>query len=139
MYMDLKSYLVILNGNKWVILTTLLLTVAVTVLITFMITPSYTASTTLRVATASSTVASYSDYMYADRLMNTYTKIATSDPVLKELADKLNLKTVPQVKVETVLNTELIRITVESSDPSVSQNAANTLAETLMGQGKELY
>ena len=137
--MDLKYYLAILNGNKWVILTTVIVTVAVTTLITFMITPIYTASTTLRVATASSSAVSYSDYMYADRLMNTYTRISTSGPVLEELANKLNLKSLPEIKVEAIPNTELIKITVESSNPIVAQNSANTLAEILIAQGKELY
>ena len=137
--MDLKNYLAILNGNKWVIIITVAMTIAVTALITFLITPIYTASTTLRVATASSGVSGASDYMYADRLMNTYTKIATSAPVLNELANKLRLGSPPQVKVETIPNTELIKITVQSSDPIIAKNSANTLAEILIAQGKELY
>ena len=137
--MDLKSYLAILKGNIWVIFTTFIVTVAVTTVITFLITPTYTASTTLRVATASSGTVSYSDYMYADRLLNTYIKLATSRPVLEELATKLNLQKIPATKVETIPNTELIRISIESQDPTVAQKAANSLAELLIEQGRELY
>ncbi len=137
--MDLKSYLVILRGNLWVILSTVVVTVAVVTLITFMTTPIYTASTTLRVATASSGVVGYSDYMYADRLMNTYTKLATSRPVIEELEKKLNLQSTPQIEVVTIPNTELIKISVESPDPIVAQNSANSLAEILIAQGQELY
>lgn len=137
--MDLKSYLVILRGNIWIILTTLIVTVVIATAITFMIIPTYIAKTTLRVATASSGAVGYSDYMYADRLMNTYTKLATSRPVLQELATKLNLRTIPQIKVELIPNTELIRISVESQNPSIAQTAADSLAEIMIVKGKELY
>jgi non-specific protein-tyrosine kinase len=77
--------------------------------------------------------------MYADRLMNTYTQLATSRPVLDELASELNLKTLPEIKVETISNTELIKITVETSDPVIAMKSANTLAEILIIQGQQLY
>ena len=137
--MNLKVYLAILWGNKWVILTTVLVTVAVVTTLTFMITPTYTATATLRVATAASGTVSYSDYMYADRLMNTYVKLATSSPVLRTLADKLGITRNPEIKVATVPNTELIQISVVSPDPMLAQLAANTLGEILVAQSKELY
>jgi capsular exopolysaccharide synthesis family protein len=137
--MDLKGYFVILRRNIWVILSTLVVTVAVVTVVTVMITPIYTASCTLRVATAASGVMSYSDYMYADRLLNTYTKLATSRPILDELANNLKLQTAPQVTVVTIPNTELIKISVDSPNPQVAQNSANSLAEILMAQAKQLY
>ncbi len=137
--MDFKSYLAILSGYKWVILVTTIVSVAVVTVITFMTKPIYKASTTIRVATASAGSMGYSDYMYADRLMNTYTKLATSRPVLDELAKKLNVQSVPNITVETIPNTELIRISVESSIPFIAQFSANSLAEILIAQGRELY
>ncbi len=137
--MDLKAILAILWGNKWIIIATTVITVAVVAVTTFLSTPIYSASTTLRVATASSGSVSYQDYMYADRLMNTYTKIATSRPIREELMTKLGLSARPTLNVTTIPNTELIRITVESPSPAVAQTAANTLAEILIEQSKELY
>ena len=137
--MDLKIYLAILWGNKWVIIATTAVTMAVVIASLFIITPIYSASTTIRVAAAASGSVSYTDYMYTDRLMNTYTKLATSNPVLNELAIKLQLPSKPQVKVEVIPSTELIRISVEDPNPSVAQSAANTLAEILSEQSKELY
>jgi polysaccharide biosynthesis transport protein len=138
--MDLKSYIVILKRNIWVILLTLFVTVAVVTVATFLTTPIYTASTTLRVATAASGTVSYSDYMYADRLLNTYIKLATSRPVLDELSQKLNLPIAPsQVAVVVIPNTELITISVDSPDPQVAQNSANSLATILIAQAKQLY
>ena len=137
--MDLKAILAILWGNKWIIIATTVITVAVVAVTTFLSTPIYSASTTLRVATASGSSVTSADYMYADRLMNTYTKIATSGPILKELMTKLGLSTKPILNVATVPNTELIRITAENPSPVVAQTTANTLAEILIAQSRELY
>jgi non-specific protein-tyrosine kinase len=137
--MNIKFYLSILKGNKWVIFTTVAVTVIAVIIGTQMITPVYSASTTLRVATASASTGSYIDITYSDRLMNTYTKIATSRPVLEELANKLNLEIIPDVKVSTISLTELIQINVKSPDPMIAQNAANTLADILITQSQELY
>ncbi len=137
--MDLKSYLAILRGNQWVIITTTIVSLAVVIFLSFTITPTYLTTTTLRIATSSTGVVGYSDYMYADRLMNTYTKLATSRPVLDELARKLNLSILPKIKVETISNTELIKITVESSNPTIAKDSANALADILIIQGQELY
>lgn len=137
--MDLKSYLILLKGNLWIILTTFFVTVAIVTGISFIMTPAYKASATLRVATASAGVASYSDYMYADRLMNTYIKLATSSPVLEELSQTLNLIKLPEIDVALIPNTELIKVTAESENPQVAQNTANTLADILISQGKNLY
>jgi capsular exopolysaccharide synthesis family protein len=137
--MDLKNYISILWGNKWIIITTLVITLIVVIVGTMMITPIYSASATLRVATSSTSSGSYTDYVTADRLMNTYTKIATSSPVLAELASKLNLQIRPDVKVTTISSTELIQILVKSPNPQVAQMAANTLADILIAQSQQLY
>lgn len=137
--MDLKSYLMLLKANIWVILTTLFVTVAVVTGISFIIPATYSSSTTLRVATDSSGVASYSDYMYADRLMNTYIKLITSSPVLDELSKEMNLESLPAIHVELIPNTELIRVTVNSQNPQIAQTAANSLVKILITQGKDLY
>ncbi len=137
--MDLKYYFLILWGNKWIILTTFLVTMLAVVIGTSLMTSIYAASATLRVATATANSITYTDYQYADRLMNTYTKIATSRPVLDELVTKLNLQELPDVKVTSISSTELLQIVVKNSDPAVAMNTANTLADILVAQSQELY
>lgn len=137
--MDLKFYLSLLWGNKWIIVTTVAITVIVTLIGTMMITPIYLATTTVRVATATVGSMSYYDYMYADRLMNTYTKIATSRPVLEELAERLNLQYLPDMKVTMISSTELIQITAKNPNPYIARSAANALAEILAEQSQVLY
>jgi len=137
--MNLRVVLAVLRENIWLILLTFIVTVAAVTVFTLRATPIYTAATTLRVATASGVSTSSSDYMYADRLMNTYTKIATSRPILTELAQNIGLAKAPSVKVSIIPSTELIRISIESSSPLVAQTAANALAEILIQKSKELY
>lgn len=137
--MDIKYYLLIIWGNKWIILTTLIATLLAVTIGTLLIAPIYSASATLRVATSSTGSITSADYAYAERLINTYTKIAVSRPVLEELANKLSLQKIPEVKVSTISSTELIQILVKSSDPFIAKNAANTLAEILIAQSQELY
>lgn len=137
--MDLKAYLAILKGNLWVIIVTLAVTLAVAAAGTYLITPVYTAVTTLRIASANSGLVNYSDYVYADRLMNTYVRIASSGPVLSELARRLGTTTAPEVRVAVVPSTELIQVSVDSTNPAVAQLAADTLAAILTEEGRALY
>lgn len=139
--MDLKAYLAILWRRKWVIAITAIVTVTVAVIGTFVMTPVYEASTTLRVPTARRGSADWVDYDvgYADRLMNTYAQIATSGPVLEELTQRLGLDQPPKVKVENLANSELMRIAVEDSNPALSRDAANALAEIVIAQSREQF
>ena len=121
------------------IIITMVVTMMVVTVGTFLATPIYSATATLRVATAASGTVNYSDYMYADRLLNTYTQISTTKPVLDELKRRLALIDLSQIVVKTLPNTELIQINVEHKDPTMAANIANTLADILMSQSTELY
>ena len=137
--MELKDYLAIILRRKKIIIGTLVATLNVVIIGLLVITPIYTASSTLRIATASGGTVNYSDYMYADRLMNTYVSIATSSPVLDELKRQLGLAELPPIEVKTVPNTELIQILVEDPDPALAATAANTLSSILITQSQDLY
>jgi succinoglycan biosynthesis transport protein ExoP len=137
--MDLQGYIRIVWRKRWVIILTILISLIVIGIGTFLTTPVYSASSVLRIATASGGSISYTDYIYTDRLVNTYVKIATSRPVLDELVARLNLADIPTVRVEIIANTELINVTVENSNPNTAQAAANTLANILIEQSKSLY
>lgn len=139
--MELGAYLAILWRRKWLIAVTVAVTVIVVVIGTLMATPKYVASTTLRVLTATGGSADWVNYdiMYTNRLMNTYTEIATSGPVLEELVQRLGLDKPPQIKVEILPNTELMQIMVEDPNPILAREAANALAEVLVARSRELY
>lgn len=136
--MELKQYFDILWRRKWVILLTFFVTITTVIVGTNLITPVYQTSTILRIAT-SATAQLNSEYTYAERLMNTYTEVAISSPVLDELMVRLELKELPNITAEVIPNTELIKITVKDENPQLAANVANTLAEILYSLGNQLY
>jgi len=137
--MDLRAYLAILIRRKWIVICTVVVTAAIAGIASKLMPPMYAATTTVRVATGVSGRVEYADYIYAERLMNTYAEILSSAPVLDEVKQRLGLNDLPDIKTEVVRDTELIRITAEGSDPLVSQNVANALADVLKSQSEELY
>ena len=118
---------------------TLAVTVAVVSIGTTLTTPVYQATTVLRIATSSGGELNYQEFMYTDRLMNTYVEMATRAPVVGELMDRLSLNSPPEITAEILPNTELIQITVEYTDPKLAAEAANTLTDILITQGNQLY
>jgi capsular exopolysaccharide synthesis family protein len=137
--MEFRHYIDILWRRKWPIIVTAMVTMAVVFLGTHFQTPIYQASTKLRIATSASSELSYSYYINADRLMNTYIDIATSEPVLTGLMTRLKINKLPSIKADIIANTELIKITVEDSSPVLAANAANNLANILITQSSQLY
>jgi succinoglycan biosynthesis transport protein ExoP len=137
--MELRNYIDIILRRKWVIILTAAATMIVVVIGTQLQTPVYQASTTLRIATSAGGQLDYSDYLYADRLMNTYVEIAISEPVLTELVKRLDMSEPPTVTADIIPNTELIKITVDDTNPKRAAMTANTLTDILIVQGNQLY
>jgi succinoglycan biosynthesis transport protein ExoP len=137
--LDIRHYLSILLRHKWTIVLTTMATALVAGVVSLTIAPMYTATATVRIAAGTSGRVEYADYMYADRLMNTYAKMITSRPVLEEVRSNLGLRAMPSVEVEVVRDTELLRITAESHVPFVAQSIANALANLLVTQSQNLY
>ncbi len=132
--MELREYLSILWRRKVVISVTLLVTIFVSVVVTALMKPEYQSTALIRVFTASTGTTYELDY--SDRLMNTYSMIATSRPMLSDLAAKLGLKTPPQVAVQALASSEIMQISVTYQDPAITARAADTLASMLIAYGR---
>ena len=137
--MELRDYLKILWRRKWIVFFTAAVTLAVVAVGTFATVHVFSATAMLRAASNMVGSNSYSDYVYVERLLNTYAHIATSRPILDELGNRLGIRKALAVKAEILPNTELIQISVEDRDPDLAAEAANTLATMLVEQSKELY
>jgi capsular exopolysaccharide synthesis family protein len=137
--LEIRYYFNIIWRRKITLLLTLIITMIVVVIATLMTTTVYQTSTTLRIAASAGGALNYSDYMYTDRLMNTYVNIATSGPMREELSKRINLNSVPHIQAEIIPNTELIKITVEDTNPGKAALIANTLADILIEQSNKLY
>lgn len=137
--MGLEPYIKILLRRKFIVILTIVVTLIVVGVGTALMTPVYQASTTIRIAAAASGQLSYTDYTYSQHLMNTYVEIVTSGPVLTTLNQRLGLAKTPDIKAEIVPNTELIKITVNDTNPQIAMDAANTLADILIEQSAQQY
>jgi capsular exopolysaccharide synthesis family protein len=137
--MELRAYLEILWRRKWVILTTAVVTTLVIMAGVSLLPPTYEATTTLRVAPSGGWSIDYTALTYATQLKNTFLRLATSDKVLDDLTERLDLDIPPKVEIELLGNSELMLLTVQHQDRQVAQDAANTLAEILLEMNQELY
>lgn len=143
--MSVQRYLDILARRLWVILFTLLIALIVAAAGSYVQQPIYSASATVRVAQAPADgIVEYVEYMYAERLLKTYGEILKSGPFLDETITRLKLKEMPEdlvkrIKVEVILNTELIKITADAPDPGQAAGIANTLASLLVERSQSLF
>ena len=137
--MELRKFFNLFWRRKLILLITTLVTVIAAGIGTRYMTPLYKASTVLRVAVSTSGMLNYQDYLYTDRLMNTYVEIAQSEPVAQELSMRLLLARRPAIAVRIIPNTELIEVTVKDTNPTLAAKEANTLAEILIAQENQLY
>lgn len=132
--MELRGYLNILTRRLWVVLVVFVITTITAFSVSTLIPPTYQANVSLRVKTPLSGNLSYVQYetYYANRLMNTYARVSTSEKVLDELKTKLGVTKLPDVEVMIVPDSELIQITVKDQDPVLAAKAANLLAEIIV-------
>jgi non-specific protein-tyrosine kinase len=141
--MDVQRLLDVLWRRKWICLLTVAVTVGIVAVGTLRMTPVYSASTMIRVAQFQD-ASGYSDLMYATRLINTYTYVLKSRPLLDEVIKRLQLSTpsgelAGQISVQSLTDTELIVITVDSADPQQAADVADALATLLTEQSQTMY
>ncbi|MBV9544237.1 MAG: hypothetical protein JOY61_07650, partial [Chloroflexi bacterium] len=139
--MELRSYLAILRRRWRIIAITAVVTLAVVGIGTLLMRPLYVASTTLRFSNAANLATdsvSSDSVMYVTRVMNTYSRLATTERVLDDVRGRLGMRQAPQVKVDLPANTDLMVISVQNEDPSVAAAAANAVADILVADIAQL-
>jgi capsular exopolysaccharide synthesis family protein len=144
--MELQHYLDVLKRRALVIVIVTFTTLLVTVAAGILILPVYEAATTVRVLMDVGVLDLSVGTDYGERLLNTYSRILKSEPVLEEAISRLpqptsttleNLR--ENLEVEVVPKTELIAIVVEDRDPVLARDLANTLATLLVEYVQGLY
>jgi uncharacterized protein involved in exopolysaccharide biosynthesis len=138
-------YVEVLVKYRWLIVVTAVSTCAVATVLTLLMPSTYVASATLRVvASAQGGSIDTVDYRYADRLMNTYVAILKSRPIIEEASRRVGIDSSSglrsmNVTVEAVPDTELMRVSVENTNPTLAQDMANALAGLIIEEGEALY
>ena len=108
----------------------------------FLLDKIYETSTTLMVANTrnnQSDSIEYNTLLVNQKLVKTYSVIAKSDRVLDRVIEKLGIDMKPselkdKITVASEGETEIIRITVEDTDPGFAMDLANLLAQVFMEQ-----
>lgn len=138
--MELATYIEIILRRKKIILGIFLLLMLIIVIVSLIIPPKYASSVSLRVLTPRSGGMNYVnfDIYYANRLMNTYVSLASSNTVLDEVKKNLKLVEIPDVEAEIIPDTELVKITVKDRSAAKAVEIANAIASELLSRNSEV-
>lgn len=132
--MDLQDYVAIIRRRLWILLAVPFVAVAAAGFLSwYVLTPVYRASATLWVVQAGRTPLNMEDLMFNRNLVRTYSEVAKSRLILDRVLARLGLP--PDAEglqqrlwVSAVDQTEVLRITVEDSDPEKAALIANEVA-----------
>ena len=130
---DLRRYIGLLRRWAWLAVLAAILAGGAAYLLNKRMTPIYQASTTMLINEASSTrSADYTSIMTSERLAQTYAQLITTQPVLEEVANRLQqgvsgpgLK--GMIGVSIVRDTQLLSVRVRDTIPARAADIANTL------------
>jgi capsular polysaccharide biosynthesis protein len=141
--MDLRQIFNIILRRLWIIiLVTVVATLSSGIISYFVLEDIYQASTTLMVSKTrddQTTNLQYNDILLNQKLVKTYSEVAKSNRVLEKVVEKLELDMSvdalrSKVQVNSVADTEIIRISVEDQDPVFAAELANSIAVVFMGE-----
>ena len=137
---DLRQYLQVLRRWVWLILGCTVAAALAAFIVSSQLPPVYRASATLLVRLApSSGINEYTAVLTSERLATTYSQMVTGRPVMEEVIRQMGLpetaeQLVKRVKVEVLRNTQLIRVSVEDTDPTRAADIANTIVAVFVTQ-----
>lgn len=106
-------------------------------------TPIYRASSTLLVnQTQTPGTIAYNDILTSERLTKTYSELIQQRPVLEDVISDLGLPYTAtelegMVDVDVISDTQLIRVSAESSDPELARQIADSTASVFIVQNSE--
>ena len=142
--MELQQYYHTVRRWLWLILFCTFLGAGAAFAISTGTTPVYQASATLLVQQApSGDTTEYQALLGSERLARTYSEMLKARPIMENVIRELGLKESPaglaqRTTVELVRDTQLIRLKVEHTDPTVAALAANAVAEAFVSYTETL-
>ncbi len=141
---DIRKYTYILMRRAWIVLLIAVLGGTIAFILSKRTVPIYLASTRLLINEAPATKnADYASVLASERLARTYSELLTTQPVLEEVISRLGLsrnerQLASQVRVNLLLDTQLIDISVEDPNPVLAADIANTIAMVFSEQNRAL-
>lgn len=143
--MELKQYWQILMRWLWLIAIGALLAAGTAYAVSSNTEPVYQSTVTLRVdATTGVLTNQYAGVLAAEQKIGTYSQQMTMRPVMEATLKLLGLENqmnsgslAGQTSVSPVKDTQLIRLSVEHTDPELAAKIANTIAAVFIEQNQE--
>ncbi len=138
--LDLRQYISSLWHWSWLLIVVALIAGAAAYLISDRMRPFYESSTTVLVNEAPATQATdYSSVLMSKQLTSTYAQMMTKDSILEEVIRKVGIvNTIDEVKdwitIGAVRDTQLIQISVTTTNPEYSATIANSIVEVFAAQ-----
>ena len=133
--LDIRHIVALVWHWLWIILSISILAAVLAYFLTARQTPYYRSVTTALVNTAANGSSDqFSAIIEEDKAITTYINMMETNPVLEEVREQLGLsmslfEMKQAISISTINETELIRVTVETTDPQRSAQIANTLVE----------
>jgi capsular exopolysaccharide synthesis family protein len=141
--MEIARYLGLVRRWWWLLVIGTVIGGGASYAISKTLTPTYSATATLLVnqTQVPGTIA-YNDILTSERMTRTYKELVETRPVLEEVAQRLDIPYSEQelagmVGVSVVPDTQLLRLSAESSDPALASSIANTTASVFIDQNTE--
>jgi capsular exopolysaccharide synthesis family protein len=131
--LDLRYYFSIFLQKWWLILIVTLVAGAANFFISSRMTPIYQSSTTVLVNEAPGTKSvDYTSVLMSKQLTSTYSLMMANDLVLRKAADQIGLANpLEEIKkwitVTPVRDTQIIQVTVDTTNPELSSKIANAV------------
>lgn len=132
--MDISLYLRVFRRRFWVIALSILVTLVASLISWNYLPTTYQSSAVIRVIPYSTSNPSYTQIVYADRIMNTYVEMGSGSAVMANLRQQMGLTEQQPlaVSIKIIPDTELLRITVEDYDRALATKIANAFADYLV-------
>ena len=125
--MELRDYLSILAARRHLVIAVFVAAIAVACAVTLLQPAKWTAVATLRVEPSTSLVGGSvqaDDVKYLDRVVNTYSQLASSPEMANRVAAELHLAAPPDIEFAQVPNTNLVKLKVTTGDRDSAAPAA---------------
>jgi succinoglycan biosynthesis transport protein ExoP len=138
---ELHQYLSILARRRRMVAAVFVAALAAALAVTMLRPETFTAKGLLRVEPPTALVGGSvqaDDITYLDRLVNTYSKLATQPQMRERVARELDLPTPPKVTWSQLANTNLVEIGVTTTERAKAAAAVNRVASLLIAEVRTL-
>lgn len=144
---NIKDFLAYLKEKLYFVFISILLCITIVLAYDIAIkVPKYSTYTTIALVKAdnNTNTLTQNDVLLNKNLINTYTEIVKSKKVLKQVKKELGLKTsvndiAKEIKVSSVNDTEIIKISVEDKDAVKAYDITNSISKVFIKEIQNIY